>query len=281
MKGLLGERHGRSLRAIFLDSEITMVSCCFWRNRAPWRLAWRKCIDSFFLFPERGRVRVGLTGETKVIRPGEFLMLPEGIGHSLELVGAFRELRQFSIHCHIHDRWRRPLLGRFPSAFGALPAQGWMRRLRELTCLMETDQALAQEYGERMIRDLLAWQIGPGRELGLGKATGDSRVEVVVEKIRREFSSPALSVEDLARSVNITSVRLRTLFRRELGESPNHFLNSVRLQEAVRLLGHSTVSVKEVAAACGFSSDHYFHFMFRKGQGCTPGEYRQKVLREI
>ncbi|MEO6847942.1 MAG: AraC family transcriptional regulator [Chthoniobacterales bacterium] len=274
-------RH-RALRTLFLDYEITMISCYLWRNLAPWALEWRTCPDSFLLFPTVGNTRVVLKSGTTVVKPGEFLMLPENTPHALDLPDKFPHLHQFSIHCHIHDRWGRPLLSRFASPFGVLPSQTtWAPMLEELTYLMSADLRTGQERGEGMVRDLLAWQLRNDNLITPHVSASDPRVGIALEIMERDFSSPLLSVEDLARAVKITSVQLRKLFRRETGVSPKSFLQTLRLREATRLLHHTTSSVKEVAAACGFASDHYFHLAFRKSYGSTPSRYREKLISEV
>lgn len=265
----------RMLEALLLEYRFTMISCLYWRNSAGWKLPWRQCQDTFFLFPESGTVRVTLRGETCTIRPGEFLMLAENTRHRLELEGGSRHLRQFALHCHIHDRWGRPLVSRFSSPTGCLPFQtdGW-RALRELTCLMGCDPALGQLRGKNFLRELLAAQLAAGTRLAVNPGASDARVGLVLQRMEQDVGSPGLSVETLARDVRLTPVQLRKLFRRETGTSPRRFLNTLRMRHAARLLRHSSDSVKEIAAACGFSSDHYFHLAFRKAFGATPSQYR-------
>ncbi|MEO6054192.1 MAG: AraC family transcriptional regulator [Chthoniobacterales bacterium] len=279
---LINATHRQSLRALFLEHEVTMISSYHWRNSAPWHLPWRKCPDSFFLFPMQGHVRVTLETGSTTIKPGEFLMLPDNTGHALELTGKFSWLHQFALHCHIHDRWGRPFLSRIPTPFGKLRARAeWEQRLKEITCLMSQDLAMGQQRGEALLKELLASQLSNGPILTPLPPAGDPRVSVILEKMDRDLASPDLSIETLARGVKITATQLRKLFRRETGVGPQHFLHTLRLRKAARLLRHTTASIKEVAAECGFSSDHYFHLAFRKGHGSTPSEYRKNSMTEV
>ncbi|MEO8204907.1 MAG: AraC family transcriptional regulator [Chthoniobacterales bacterium] len=279
---LIDAPHRHSLRALFLEYEVTMISSYYWRNSAPWSLPWRKCPDSFFLFPMQGNVRVSLETGSLIIKPGEFLMLPDNTRHKLELIGKTSWLHQFAVHCHIHDRWGRPFLSRFSTTQGELPSRPvWEQMLQELTCLMSHDLVMGQQRGEALVKELLAWQLSHGPILTPLAPAGDPRVSVVLEKMERELGSPDLSIETLARGVKITATQLRKLFRRETGVRPQNFLHTLRLRRAARLLRHTTASIKEVAAECGFSSDHYFHLAFRKGHGVTPSEYRQNSMTEV
>lgn len=278
----LGADYRRTLRAVLFEYEVSMVSSLYWQNAAPWKLASRKCPDTFFLVPVEGNVRVVLSGQTTILRPGTFLMLPENVRHSLELLPGCRTLRQFAIHCHIHDRWGRPLLARFSSAIGRLTLRPfWIGAFRELTSLMATDPESGQQRGEMLIRELLLQQLSQDISFQPHPSASDARVGVVLHAMKQELSEPNLSIETLARRVNITPVQLRKLFRQETGVRPKEFLNSLRLREATRLLRHTNASVKEISSACGYSSDHYFHLVFRQEFGCTPSVYRRRSPLEV
>jgi AraC-like DNA-binding protein len=277
----LSEACHRRVRTLFRDYAITMISCFHWRNAAPWKLAWRTCPDTFFLFPMEGTVRGSLKGGSFILRPGEFLMLPEKVRHILELAKGHKRLRQFALHCHIHDRWGRSLLARFSSHVGTAPRPFLRRALGELTCLMSKDPEVGQQRGEMLVRELLLSQISRGMTLKPVPAASDPRVGVVLQAMEQEMTSSELSIEALARRVEITSVQLRKLFRRETDMGPKQFLHTLRLRKAARLLRHSKAGIKEIAASCGFATDHYFHLVFRKAFSCTPTDYRHKSSREI
>ncbi len=282
LAGYLVVKHRQSLEEILLNYRITMISCLHWNNPAPWSTPWRECPDTFLLFPEQGEVRVTLKGRQFTIRPGQFLMLAEHTRHALELPGSLPRIRQFALHCHIHDRWSRPLAARFSSPVGHLPSRSrGLAALRELTCLMGHNPKAAHQRGKTFLRELLGAQLSAGVRLTSEPAAGDPRIGVVLEIMDREHGASGLSVESLARRVGISSVQLRKLFRLETGVSPRRFLITFRLQRAARLLQASTASIKEVAALCGFASDHYFHLTFRRKFSCTPSEYRRNTRSQV
>jgi AraC-like DNA-binding protein len=281
LEGFISSVHHHSLREILLDYEVAMVSCWYWRNSAGWSLAWRTCSDSFFLFPVFGEVRVHLESGQRLLAPGQFLMLPEGTPHAIELKKGFQRLEQISVHCHLHDRYGRSLLARFSSSFGRLPhTRESIAALKELACLMGNDPELGQPHGEMTVKELLAFQLRDGLLLK-PFSPGDPRVSAVIQRMEQRLASPDLSVEELARGVEITSVQLRKVFRRATGVGPKHFLTTLRLRKATRLLRHTMATVKQVSVDCGFASDHYFHLAFRKEFDCTPSEYRKRMPSEV
>ncbi len=278
----LGAEHRQALEEIMTGCRITVISCLHWEVATPWKTPWRRCQDTFLLFPERGKIRAAVKGLIHTIRPGQFFMIPEDTRHALGHEPGIRRLRMFALHCHIHDRWSRPLAARFSQPAGRLPSRSWgLEALRELACLASSNSHAAQKRGSVFLRELLACQLAAGARFRPQPAAGDPRIGVVLDAIESTFSDAALSVEALARRVGITSVRLRELFRQETGQSPRKFLSCYRLRKAAQMLRRTPSSVKEIAAACGFTSDHYFHLAFRKHFACTPSGYRHAIRSQV
>ena len=272
----------QSLRELFCDYRISMVSCCYFRNQAPWRVNWRTCADGFFLFPTLGTLRVQMKTGTFELKPGQFLMLNEGVHHALEIGEKCGRLHQLSLHCHVSDRWGHAFLARCRTPIGTLCSrEGALDALKELTCLMNSDPEAGRQRGESLVKELLALQLRRGLDLAPLKQEGDPRIASVLGKMEAAFSSSDLSVEGLAMEVQLTPVQLRKLFRRETHLSPKRFLNRLRMRHATGLLRQTNASVKQIASECGFTSGHYFHLAFRKELGCTPNEYRLNRMSNL
>ncbi len=64
-------------------------------------------------------------------------------------------------------------------------------------------------------------------------------------------------------------------FREYTGTSPSNYILHARINYAARLLlRHPELSVKELAATCGWQNPYHFSRAFRKIMGTPPGEYR-------
>jgi AraC-like DNA-binding protein len=279
LSGRLSPSYGHALRELFVHYEIEIISCVFWRNRAPWEVPTRKCFDSFFLFPVRGNVRVTLASGRPVIAPGDYLALPEGERHALALEKGHARLEQIALHCRVQDRWRRPLLSRFSSPVGRLedPAR-WHRVLADLACLMSVDPELGQHRGKILVRELMADWLREEKNLSPLNRNGDPRIERVLQRMKDELTSPTLSIEALADEIDLTATQMRKLFRRETRRGPKQYLHRLRLEKASHLLRTSTQTIKQVALESGFATDNYFHLVFRKAFGLTPTAFRDKEI---
>lgn len=84
-----------------------------------------------------------------------------------------------------------------------------------------------------------------------------------------------LSVKALAEHLNVSGSYLREQFREGAGVSLGHFVRSVRLMQATKLLREGSDSVREVAEECGFGSFTAFSRAFGQVYGTSPSVYRR------
>ena len=68
-------------------------------------------------------------------------------------------------------------------------------------------------------------------------------------------------------------------FTKFTGLSPIQYLNRRRLEAACQLLNDTDLSISDISAQTGFSSQSYFTQIFRKFYGITPIRYRQGCER--
>jgi AraC-like DNA-binding protein len=266
-----------AMSSLLREYSVRIFSCVYWKNQAPWSVEWRKIADSFLLFPTTGVLRVTLESGPLLITPGDFLMLPENTPHHLELVEGYQDLEQISLHADIQDRWRLPFLQRFASPIGHLPGPAeWFEHLRHLVAIHNQDRELGQILGEALVRVLLGQQVLAQPALEARTANIDHRIERMMHFLENSYADATLSVEAAAAQVNLSPVQVRKLFRQSTGGSPKQYLGRIRLREASRLLRQTMLSVKEIAARTGFTSDHYFHAVFHRAYQCTPSEFRSR-----
>ena len=96
-----------------------------------------------------------------------------------------------------------------------------------------------------------------------------------VNMINTDFSSPSLTVKEIARLCNISEEYFRALYKAEYGISPHTAISERRIEKAKRLLRTGYFSVSEVAQECGFPNTKYFSVLFREKTGTSPREYKR------
>lgn len=105
----------------------------------------------------------------------------------------------------------------------------------------------------------------------------DHRVEKVL-RLMKEDLKRSLASGDLSRSVNLSPVHLRFLFKAETGVTFAQYLKSLRMEEAGRLLESTFLSIKEIMFRIGMRDESHFARDFKKVHGLAPVQYRARHL---
>jgi AraC family transcriptional regulator len=98
-------------------------------------------------------------------------------------------------------------------------------------------------------------------------------VEYIEENLDRD-----LSLEAMAREVDISSLYLPRAFKSAVGTSPHQYVLSRRIEKAKELLRNTQWPIAEVALAAGFSSQSHLSNWFLRMVGVTPAAYRKQTL---
>jgi AraC family transcriptional regulator len=64
-------------------------------------------------------------------------------------------------------------------------------------------------------------------------------------------------------------------FAINVGRPPHQWLLDQRVNLARQLLGHSELSISEIAVRCGFADQSHFTRVFSAKVGLTPGRWRR------
>ncbi|MEH7226560.1 response regulator [Bacillus sp. JJ1566] len=84
-----------------------------------------------------------------------------------------------------------------------------------------------------------------------------------------------VSLAEAAEMAHLSTSYFCKLFKKETGKNFNDYIVNVRLQEAERLLEHTSLRVSEIAKRLGYSDLAYFSNSFKKQNGMTPSQYRK------
>ena len=56
-------------------------------------------------------------------------------------------------------------------------------------------------------------------------------------------------------------------------------INKTRIRQALILLNTSELSIGDIASRCGFPDANYFSRVFRRQQGLSPKQYRDRIRK--
>ncbi|MBQ8357684.1 MAG: helix-turn-helix transcriptional regulator [Clostridia bacterium] len=104
------------------------------------------------------------------------------------------------------------------------------------------------------------------------------RVDAYIPRVLQylyDHASEALTTEEIAARFHVSRAKLDRDFRASVGGTLHGAVMDLRLSRAMSLLRETDRSVAEIAAACGFSSEYYFHAFFKRMAGKTPMAFRK------
>ena len=101
-----------------------------------------------------------------------------------------------------------------------------------------------------------------------------SLLKQAVDYIDSHFTDDSLSLNQVAREVSISANYLSAVFSQEMGTTFTEYVTGKRMERARELLRATDKRSGEIAFSVGYRDPHYFSFLFKKTQGCTPRDYR-------
>ena len=95
-----------------------------------------------------------------------------------------------------------------------------------------------------------------------------------VDYIQNNYYHP-IGVQDIAEIVSINRSYLCTLFKNELGYSPQQYLTHFRITRAGELLSQTDLSIEVIATSCGYQDPLVFSKAFKRHMQMTPAQFRK------
>lgn len=105
-------------------------------------------------------------------------------------------------------------------------------------------------------------------------------VERAINYIRVKYMNP-ISIDDIAKQLNISRNYLANLFKQETGMSPKNYLTKIRLENAVSLMTKFNERPTVAAPAVGYPDFYHFSKVFKQHYGLSPREYMRKYKENI
>jgi AraC-like DNA-binding protein len=105
---------------------------------------------------------------------------------------------------------------------------------------------------------------------------GDAPIQEAM-RYMRENATRALSVEQVARHVGMSSSHFAHRFSTVARVSPMRFLKQLRLEAARELMLGQRVRAGEAANQVGYESTSHFNRDFKQAFGASPGQYVKRV----
>ncbi|MFD0673296.1 helix-turn-helix domain-containing protein [Cohnella sp. GCM10027633] len=99
--------------------------------------------------------------------------------------------------------------------------------------------------------------------------------EKIIDLVHR-FYDTDLTLEECASRLNYNANYLSSVFRKETNSSFSEYLAAYRFNMAKKWLAETDVTIKDIATRLRYNNPQNFIRSFRKSEGITPGQYREK-----
>lgn len=146
----------------------------------------------------------------------------------------------------------------------------------EFLSLLGTDKMQNLSLGAEDMKPYMLSLLGKAIELS-GKekdSQGKRIIKKALEYIDGNYMRESLSLNGAAGAADVSPGYFSALFSQEMEMTFTEYVTQKRMEKAKRLLRQTEKHTGEIAAEVGFKDPHYFSFVFKKTQGCSPREYR-------
>lgn len=99
-------------------------------------------------------------------------------------------------------------------------------------------------------------------------------IQTAKKRIEQDYMSEDISLNSVAAEVCMSPSYFSSVFSKEMGKTFIEYLTEVRMEKAKQYLACSSMKTSEISYEVGYKDPHYFSYIFKKTQGCTPKEYR-------
>ena len=238
------------------------------------------------LFHELGFVLEGdcdwhVDAKRERLHAGDLLLVPAGTAHYEKTAGRTRARLGWIGFDFVDGHTDVPVSLQAPLSAGGYLTE--FHRLFDVVCAEHQGDAPGHaERAEFALREILILLC---RLLPAGtaeKARAPARTLRIPDLMRSAALTLAgnlaqpMRIRDLAHYHSLSASHFALLFRKHQGTTPQAFLQNARLTRAKTLLQTSVLTVKEIAAACGYVDAAHFCHAFKAHTRLTPKAFRQR-----
>lgn len=186
----------------------------------------------------------------------------------------------FSVNNFLQKNYLEPIISNTHFPYQKLtPVIGWQNEIiNDISSIYENNSGvfhpfiIIEKYAH--ILELLSENINPVS----GSNTNEDDIRAIssmIGYVQKNYPDKIM-LKDIFNAGNCSKTKCAALFKEYLSTSPMIYLSNYRLEKSCQLLRNTTLSVTEVAYACGFSGTSYFCELFRKNYGISPMKYRSQ-----
>lgn len=221
---------------------------------------------SGFIFRTAGETHYSFDHETFSLKTGHMIFIPKGIRYDFEIVS--EEASAYTL-ISVEENFSNPeprvfTLETFPDADFIM---NHLATLWNLGTAADKYKALSLFY------NLLSYLASKE----IADYSSKRKLELItpaLEYLKKNLFSPSLSAETLHLLCGISDTYFRKIFIANFGTSPQKYIISKRLAQAMSAIDNgSFTSVSALALSVGYRDPLYFSRVFKQKYGACPSEF--------
>ena len=145
--------------------------------------------------------------------------------------------------------------------------------IRHHEFLSSTEEIIVQSLLMKLIYCVI-------KDSSMTRSCGESGQNHVMQKAMgyiQEHLTEDLRLETVAKAMALSPVYFHNLFKSATGKTLHDYIEEQRIKKAIYLLQTTNDSLTKVAYECGFSSQSYFSFAFKRRMQKTPRSYMREI----
>jgi AraC-like DNA-binding protein len=212
-------------------------------------------------------------GAVVFFNKGDIIYIPKGIRYTVKFLGEGDKLEAFLINFLIGREYAElHEVVRLVENAGVIfhehfkkTTSLYVRTNNRRYALMAEFYSLLSDLGTNAIKSAEA----PIQRSGITPA---------IEYINSHVGKP-ISIPDLAKLCLLSESAFRKRFLESIGKTPKKYISDLKVKKAAELITSTDIPISSVASELGFYDCAYFHKLFKKRYGRSPGDFRAGTVK--
>lgn len=135
---------------------------------------------------------------------------------------------------------------------------------------------------QSLVLELVYTLICDSKELLFREKAKNSNYEIIEKVMKYIDKNPTadLSLEKMSSFAGFSPIHFHNCFKSATGMTLNKYVEEQRIKKSIDLLITTNKTLTEIAYECGFSSQSYFSYAFKRRKKLPPREYAREVFRQ-
>lgn len=212
--------------------------------------------------------------------PGQLILMPAGVIQSYSSIND-NTFKKYWCHfsaktgnINIFDKIRLPCF------IQVIDGDKVEQLFKDLVHCYKIHDLTASIRMKALLLEIIAYYIehADGESMQFSSTPANEKLNSVMNYIN-EHLSDNITIERLAAIAHFNPRYFIRFFKQNIGSTPIHYINQVRMEKAKNLLSTSRMNVTEVADAIGFNDLFHFSKAFKTHTGYTPTEFKKYLVQ--